>query len=84
MIRRRTSLPVALDELEGGIMEGVSAIVVARAWWESLRPDVQTSYHKRCIALGLELRADDNLSRHFVELLGGPEDEQPLRSEHQV
>ena len=72
MIRRRDSLPMTLDEIESGDLEGVAVIVVSRAWWNELMVGEQTLYRRRCEHHGITLRSDDRLSRHFVELGGHP------------
>jgi len=83
MIKRRTSLEWALVELEDGSIGGVSAIVVNLGWWERQSAVVQGAYRHRCAKLGIELRADDALSRHFVEL-GSGRDDPPLSTEYRV
>ena len=40
------------------------------------------AYHKRCTDRGIELTADDRISRHFVEIIDGGEP--PLSSERRV
>ena len=55
----------------------MSAIVVNRRWWEALPADVQHGYQKRCTERCIELRVDDRLSRHVVEVIGGPDQSSP-------
>jgi hypothetical protein len=83
MIKRRTTLEDALLEMESGALEGVTAVVVNGEWWQSLSTTVQSNYRRRCEQLGVVLRADANLSRHFVELASDPL-EPPLSSERRV
>lgn len=83
MIRRRTTLEEALAEIESGAVMGVTAIVVSLPWWESLTPTVQGGYKRRSMKVGLVLRADANLSRHFVELASDSR-EPPLSTERLV
>ena len=83
MIRRRTTLVEALQEIEAGELAGVTAIVVNREWWELLPSGTQSEFRKRCARHGVDLRADDALSRHFVEL-ASDRGEPPLSTEHRV
>ena len=83
MIKRRTTLADALLEIESGTLEGVTAIVVNGEWWQSLTTPVQGDFRRRCEQLRVVLRADVNLSRHFVELASDPM-EPPLSSERRV
>jgi hypothetical protein len=82
-MRRRTSLHEALAEIEAGSLLDVTHIVVSLAWWEELASNAQQGFQHRSQALGIELRADDRISSHFVELidqLSGP----PLSSERPI
>ena len=83
MIKRRTTLQEALHEIESGILDGVTAIVVNGEWWQSLPTATQSDYRRRCERSGVVLRADANLSRHFVELASDA-GEPPLSSERRV
>lgn len=83
MIKRRTTLEEALDEIESGILGGVTAIVVNLDWWQELSHKSQGDYRQRCSRSGLDLRADSALSRHFVELASDP-GEPPLSTEQRV
>lgn len=83
MIRRRTTLEEALGEIESGTLTGVTAIVVNRQWWDLLAPGVQGDYRRRSSRNSVDLRADDALSRHFVELASDP-GEAPLSTERRV
>ncbi len=83
MIKRRTTLQEALQEIESGVLDGVTAIVVNGEWWESLTVTTQSEFRRRCEKLRLVLRADANLSRHFVELASDAL-EPPLSSERRV
>ena len=83
MIKRRTTLQEALQEIESGVLEGVTAIVVNGEWWQSLMAITQSEYRRRCEKLGVVLRADANLSRHFVELASDAL-EPPLSTERRV
>lgn len=82
-IRRRDSLPSTLREIEVGDLTGIGVIVVSRGWWDELHLGEQTALRVRCDRLGIALRADDRLSRHFVELGGCPVTP-PLSSERDV
>ena len=83
MIKRRTTLQDALMEIESGALEGVTAIVVSAPWWQSLTTSTQSDYRRRCERHGVVLRADANLSRHFVELASDSR-EPPLSTERRV
>ncbi len=83
MIRRRTTLHDALVEIESGVLIGVKAIVVNGEWWESQSRQEQNSYRLRCEQYGVQLSADDALSRHFVELASHSV-EAPLSTERRV
>lgn len=83
MIRRRTTLVEALQEIEAEVLSGVTAIVVNADWWQSLTSTTQNDYRRRCEKLGVVLRADANLTRHFVELASDTK-EPPLSSERRV
>ena len=83
MITRRTTLDEALGEIESGALLGVSAIVVNQQWWQQLASQEQSSFSTRCIRIGITLRADGALSRHFVELATN-RDEPPLSTERPV
>lgn len=82
MIRRRVSLDETLLEIENGSLTGVASIVINTELWRSLSTESQHAYRKRSAARHVELRADDGVPRHFVELLGG--DDSALRSERKV
>ena len=80
MITRRKSLTEALDEVEGGVLKGVSTLVVSRQWWQGLAMKERLAFRARAGRVGLELREDTAMSGHFVELRdgnGGP----PLSTE---
>ena len=83
MIKRRTTLIDALQEIESEVLSGVTAIVVNGEWWQTLPATIQSDYRRRCEKLGVILRADANLSRHYVELASDPT-ERPLSSERRV
>lgn len=83
MIKRRTTLEEALGEIESGVLTGVTAIVVNQEWWQHLTSTVQSGYRRRCTRSGVDLRADDALSRHFVELASDSR-EPPLSTERRV
>lgn len=72
MIRRRTTLDEALQEIEHATLEGVASIVVNDAWWRQLPESTQTAYRRRCQQLGVVLRADAAISKHYVELSSDP------------
>jgi len=83
MIKRRTTLEDALEEIESGVLLGVTAIVVNQEWWQQLTRTVQGGYRKRCTRSGVDLRADDALSRHFVEL-ATDQAQAPLSTERRI
>lgn len=83
MIKRRTTLQEALQEIESGVLEGVTAIVVNGEWWQTLTATTQSEYRRRCEKLRVVLRADANISRHFVELASDAQ-EPPLSTERRV
>ena len=79
MIQRRDSLAVALREVEARELDA-STIVVSRRWWDTLSAVEQSSYQARAARAEIELRVDEDISRHFVEIRG--RDEGPLSTEH--
>ena len=83
MIRRRTTLEEALQEIESGVLSGVTAIVVNGEWWQSIPSTMQSDFRRRCGKLGIVLRADAALSKHFVELASSAT-EPPLSTERPV
>jgi hypothetical protein len=80
MITRRDTLEQALSEVETKSLSGASTIVVNRAWWDQLPIPQRDAYRRRADHAGIELRADDGMPRHFVEVRGGDK-EPPLSSE---
>jgi hypothetical protein len=79
MVYRFRTLDEALARIEPGAPANSARIVVSGAWWETL-PDAQrNTYRTQCELRGVSLKADDRLSRHFVELSNG--DVPPLSSE---
>ena len=83
MIKRRTTLDEALSEIEAGTLAGVTAIVVNGSWWKELSRPIQNEFRARCERSGVQLSADDALSRHFVELASDSL-EPPLSTERRV
>lgn len=83
MIRRRTTLDEALAEIETETLGGVTAIVVNGEWWQLLKSQEQSVFRQRCDKLGIVLRADSAISRHFVELASDSA-EQPLSTERRI
>jgi hypothetical protein len=83
MITRRDSLEHALAELEGHRLTGIATIVVSRHWWASLSVKEQEAYRQRADRAAVELRADEAISAHFVEMRG-PGDGPPLSSERPI
>jgi hypothetical protein len=73
MIARRDTLEQALGEVESRALTGVSTIVVSRYWWDGLSTHEQSGYSSRAARAEVELRVDDPISSHFVELRGGDE-----------
>jgi hypothetical protein len=80
MIARRDSLAEALRDIEARQLTGISTIVVNRHWWNRLSTNEQTAYRIRADRAEVELRVDEAISRHFVEVRGG-EEEGPLSTE---
>jgi hypothetical protein len=80
MIARRDSLGQALQEVEARALTGASTIVVSRDWWDSLSVTEQVAYRSRAQRVEIELRVDQDISRHFVEVRGG-EEGPPLSTE---
>lgn len=72
MIRRRDTLAEMLDEIERGDLTGVAVVTVSQARWDEESADRQALLRQRCRRLGVGLRVDDRLSRHFVELGDAP------------
>jgi len=83
MIKRRTTLEEALGEIETGVLMGVRSIVVNADWWQHLPLTSQSAFRRRCADNKVDLRADDELSRHFVELASDTK-ETPLSTERHV
>jgi len=73
MLTRRDTLDQALGELEAHALTGASTVVVSRHWWDALSPNERDAYRRRADRVAVELRADDSLSTHFVEVRGGDE-----------
>ena len=82
MIARRDTLEQALGDVETHALSGASTVVVCRGWWDSLSVHERDLYRGRAERAGVELRADDAISRHFVEVRGGGEQSPPLSTEH--
>ena len=83
MIAQRESLEEALAGLEAGALAGASTIVVSRRWWDMLSSQERDGYRARAERLSVELRADDVMSAHLVEVRGGDAGP-PLSSERPV
>jgi hypothetical protein len=82
MIARRDTLEQALGDVETQALSGASTVVVSRDWWDSLSAHEQDAYRGRAERAGVELRADDAISSHFVEVRSGGEQSPPLSTEH--
>jgi hypothetical protein len=82
MIARRDTLEQALGEVEMHVLSGASTVVVSRGWWDSLSAHERDVYRGRAERAGIELRADDALSSHFVEVRSEGEQSPPLSTEH--
>jgi hypothetical protein len=83
MITRRDTLEQALREVEAKALRGASTVVVNRRWWDGLSVAERDTYRRRADRSGIEIRADDEISRHFVEVRWGDEGP-PLLSERPV
>ena len=83
MFARRETLVQALNDLETGGLLNAETIIVSRHWWESLSTSEQTTFRTRAERAGVALNVDDQLSAHFVEVRGGPPDQQ-LSGEHPI
>jgi hypothetical protein len=81
MITRRDTLEQALREVEAKALSGVATIVVSGRWWNGLSAKEREAYRSRAERIVIELRADERLSSHFVELRGD-EEGPPLSTEH--
>jgi hypothetical protein len=86
MMQRRSTLDEALRDIEAGVLARASRIIVSRRWWDALSTAERDRYHHRAAALGVELSADELISRHFVEVVdvADEEDTPPLSSERRV
>ena len=73
MIVRRDSLTQALREVETETLTGASVIIVSRPWWDALSINEQSGYRRRAAQAAVELRVDEAISTHFVEVRGGDE-----------
>jgi uncharacterized protein (DUF934 family) len=80
MITRRDSLTDALDDIEAGRLTDASTIVINLNWWQELSVAEQERFRHRAERAAVDLRADEALSSHFVEVRGGDEGP-PLSSE---
>ncbi len=80
MIVLRASLEAALADIEAGTIKGASTVVVSRSWWGQVAGREQDRLRERAAQAGLQLRVDDAMSGHFVEVRDdvGP----PLSTEH--
>ena len=81
MIALRDSLTAALEDIEAGALTGASTVIVSRSWWGRIPAREQDVYRERAAQAGVQLRADDAMTGHFVEVRGddvGP----PLSTEH--
>jgi hypothetical protein len=73
MIVRRDSLAEALSEVERQTLSGASIIVVSRPWWDGLSAGEQSGFRRRAARSAVELRVDQDISSHFVEVRGSDE-----------
>ena len=73
MITRRDTLEQVLSEVEAHALSGASTVVVSRGWWDKLSSTERDTYRGRAERAGIELRADDRISSHFVEVRGDDE-----------
>jgi hypothetical protein len=73
MIVRRDSLPDALSQVEAKTLSGAATIVVNRPWWDGLSAREQSVYRSRAAQAGIELRVDEAISSHYVEVRGDDE-----------
>lgn len=73
MIALRDTLEQALGEVESRALTGVSTIVVSRPWWDGLSTNEQNGYRSRAERADVQLRVDEAISSHFVEIRGGDE-----------
>lgn len=80
-VMRRDSLDMALQEIEGGKLDGASSIVFGRAWWEEQSPAQRLLYRKRAKSARVSLRSDSMLGKHFVEVRGPSREDVGLASE---
>jgi hypothetical protein len=80
MIVRRDTLAQALGEVEARALTDASTIIVSRWWWDTLSPNEQGGYRSRAAKADVELRVDEAISSHFVEIRGG-EEGPPLSTE---
>jgi hypothetical protein len=80
MIVLRASLEAALADIEAGTITGASTVVMSRSFWVQVPAREQDRYRERAAQAGVQLRADDAMSGHFVEVRDdvGP----PLSTEH--
>jgi hypothetical protein len=73
VITRRDTLDQALVDVETQALSGASTVVVSRRWWDALSARERETYRTRADRARVELRADDSMSGHFVEIRGGDE-----------
>lgn len=80
MIARRDTLDQALRDIEARALPEPAVVVVNRRWWDRLSSNEQSAYRARAGRAGVELRVDEAISSHFVEIRGG-EEGPPLSTE---
>ena len=68
-MQRRASLEELLKDVESGRLSDVSRVVVSREWWDGLSRAEREAFHGRCEGRGIDVSADDRISRHFVEVV---------------
>jgi hypothetical protein len=83
MISRYDTLEQALDAIERRSLTNAAFIVLSRRWWISLPGREQDAYRTRAERAGVEIRADDALASHYVEVRGR-EDGPALSTEQPV
>jgi hypothetical protein len=79
MISRHDSLHHALQQVESGALRSVSTIVFSHRWWHTLSADERAEFRERASRHSVTLRADSQLTSHYVEARG--EDGPSLSSE---
>jgi hypothetical protein len=79
-ITRRATLADAFAEIESGKLRDATSVVFARSWWSGLTRSQRNDYRALAKRLDVSLRADPEMSPHFVELQCAPAEQRAQRA----